>query len=39
MYGENNKAYLKRCYELLLKENQLPKEIKLELIHKVIERM
>ena len=39
MYGENNKAYLKRCYELLLKENQLPKEIHVELIHKVIKCM
>ena len=37
--GEDNEAYLKRCYKLLLKENKLPKEIKLELIHKVIESM
>ena len=36
---ENQEAYLKRCYELLLNDNILSKEIKLELIHKVFERM
>ena len=36
---ENQEAYLKKCYELLLNDNILSKEIKLELIHKVFERM
>ena len=39
LYGENNIEYLNKCYYILLNDHILSKEIKIELIYKVIERM